>query len=167
MCPSWMNQYLPKTPPRVRHTLSRKPHGRQVLCVQRDFGSHPMLKIDSSNFKMMTHPQRWFRCIIITLLMATEPVQLFANAVLKRQLLLQHCLTYSVDPTLKVNILGFKQERDVQRIATWWQFKQSSSVCITGTVCILRRLVQLNTIIWWWWYFKWWLLAKKYCCEIW
>jgi hypothetical protein len=96
------------------------------------------------------HPQRWFRYTIITLQISSKSI--FANAVLMRQLLLQSSLTFSVyrRSTLQVNIPGFKRKGDVHRIATWWQLKQAYSVSITGTACILRRLVQLNMIIWWW-----------------
>jgi hypothetical protein len=55
MCPSWMNKYLPKTPSRVRQTEQET----SKTCVQEDpryadYGSHPTLKIESSNSVMMT-----------------------------------------------------------------------------------------------------------------
>jgi hypothetical protein len=100
----------------------------------------------------MTHPETCFRYTIITVQISTKSithvVPLFANAVLMRQLLLQCSLTCSVHRTLKANILGFKRRGNVQRTATWWQFKQLSSVYITGNICILRSRVPLNMIIW-------------------
>jgi hypothetical protein len=41
---------------RLRHTSGRQPCGRKLPRVQRDgdFGSHPVLKMEPSNFLMMT-----------------------------------------------------------------------------------------------------------------
>jgi hypothetical protein len=50
---------LSKISLRVPHTLSRQAQGRKIVCVEwyllyNDFGSHRVLKIESSNFQMMT-----------------------------------------------------------------------------------------------------------------
>jgi hypothetical protein len=48
-----------KTSLRAQHSQSSQPYGRKVSCVQRDIwfghsGSHLTLRIESSNFPMMT-----------------------------------------------------------------------------------------------------------------